>query len=82
MDLRQCRLRGGYLGLRMLEFFQGHGTVAHQRLAAVEVIGGAGQISLGTHDVGLPHAQLRIQRGVGGVQGAYLAHCLARLAVA
>ena len=52
MDLRQCRLRGGYLGLRMLEFFQGHGTVAHQRLAAVEVIGGGGQRRSGCAGVG------------------------------
>lgn len=63
----------------MLHFFLAHGTVGHQRGAAFEVVFNVGHISLCAGQVGLALADLGLQGGVVGKQGAHFAQGLAQL---
>ena len=82
----QCTFGVGQLRYRMVEFFFGHGTIADQRLAPIEVVVGSIDLALGatnvglsTHHVGATQSDLCAQCAVVGIQGAHLAHGLGQV---
>ena len=72
----QCGFTVGQLGLGVAEFFFGDSAVAHQGLAAVQIVGGTGDLGLGLDHLGLTQINLRLKAAIVGVQGAHLAHGL------
>ncbi len=69
----------GQLRLCVFEFFLTDRAIADQRLAPVQVVGGAGDVGLRLGHVRLAQGDLRAQAAVVGVKRAHLPHCLGQV---
>ena len=75
----QRAARGRQRGFGVLHLFATHGAAGHQRAAAGHVVLRLGHVGLQARQVGLALQHRGLQRGIGAVQRAHLAHRLRQL---